>query len=98
MLLLLLQYLPPLYFSYRLFSNSKELLLLLVLLCSLPPLAVPLTWDLFTLHITLDFNFHFNCNDELMILLLLQSLPPLHVCYCLYSNYKEGLLLLVVLQ
>ena len=43
MILLLLQYLPPLHFCYRLHSNFKEELLLLVLLQSLPPLTVPLS-------------------------------------------------------
>ena len=33
-----------------------------------------------------------------MLLLLLQSLPPLNFRYCLHSNYKEGMLLLVFLQ
>ena len=42
-LLLLLQSLPPLYFRYCLHLNLKEEMLLLVLLYSVPPMAVPLS-------------------------------------------------------
>ena len=60
MILLFLQSLPPLHFYYHLYSNSKEGLLFIVLLQSLPPLVVPLSWEVSTMNIILDFCFHLN--------------------------------------
>ena len=88
MLLILLHYPSPLHFHYRLHSNSKEGMLLIVLLQSAPPLAVPLSWDMSTLNLPLDFCFNLNWKEGLVLILLLHSPPTLHFSYFLNSNSK----------
>ena len=61
-------------------------------------MAVPISRDLSTLPLPLNFCFHLSWKEGLLLLLLLQSLPPLHFHYRLHSNSKDGLLLLVLLQ
>ena len=73
-------------------------MLLLVILQSLPSLKVPLSWDLSTLLLPLNFRFHLNQKEGPLLLMLLQYLPPLNFRYRLHYNLKEELILPVLLK
>ena len=93
-----MQYLPPLNFRFWLQYNWKEGPILLLLLHYLPPMPVPLSWDLSTLLLLINFIYRYNCKEGLIRLMLMKYLSSLHFSFCLNYNCKDILLLLLLLH